>query len=63
MKYRGTAALTYGPLLVTVQSLMLWAKSSAVAWYTPVQVRSWLTLAMWAAAVSPAITAAIVDGE
>jgi hypothetical protein len=50
-------------VVVTVQLLMLRWKSSAVAWYRSWPGRVAVLAAMAEAAVSPAISAAIVDGE
>ena len=50
-------------MVVTVQFLMFRWKSSAVAWYRSARAVSPCCCAMADAAVSPAISAAIVDGE
>ncbi len=60
MKY-GSGLL--GPLLVTVQPLTERWKSSATPRYTRAEARSPLRSAMSAAAIRPAISAAMVDGE
>src|SRR6266540_1266255 len=60
MKY-GSGLL--GPLLVTVQPFTERWKSSATPRYTRAEAWSPLLAAMSAAAISPAISAAIVDGE
>src|SRR6266498_3448586 len=60
MKY-GPALL--GPLLVTVQPLTERWKSSATPRHTRAEAGSPLLVAMSAAAIRPAISAAIVDGE
>ncbi len=52
-----------GPVLVTVQFLMLRWKSSAAAWYTAASAASPCCLAIALAAVRPAISAAIVETE
>ena len=49
--------------MVTVQVLIMRWKSSAVAWYSCARAVSPWVAAIPTAAVSPAISAAIVDGE